>query len=264
MQVESSQLLFFAFSAASLITAPVMAFQVKKWRTKTLELLVFGLVGGVSNAILHYSLLNNFPIAVLSLFGMAAVGSFFVSRLMKSEPVAFGEFLTILSILLAAIFMMLETNGLKLQWSQLLAILAGVGFHRLVLINEGSNTDIPILSRVAAIFIASTWFVGMMLIFSPRANSFPLENAALFSALYGLIILLPIIFSIVFILTRKQFSVFLFWVTLLLGFNLAGVLAYLNIDLFNPMLWLSMLLILGCGIRLVLGKNDLLEGIKSQ
>ena len=85
MQVESSQLLFFAFSAASLLTAPLMAFQVKTWRTSTLELLVFGLVGGISNAVFHYSLLGEFPVTALSLFCMAVVCSLFLDRIIKND-----------------------------------------------------------------------------------------------------------------------------------------------------------------------------------
>ena len=114
MQVESSQLLFFAFSAASLLTTPFMAFQVKTWRTKTLELLVFGLVGGISNAIFHYSLLGEFPVTVLSLFCMGAVGSLFLAKIMKGEPIPFRDFLIMLSLMLASLFMLLAMDGLRI------------------------------------------------------------------------------------------------------------------------------------------------------
>lgn len=259
MQMETSQLLFFAFSSGALITSPFMAFQVKKWRTKTLELLIFGLVGGVSVAILHYSLLDDFPIAALSLFAMSAVGSLFYDRLKKSEPIGIGEFMTMLSLLLAALLIVLSMDGLKFDWTKVLAVFSGIGFYRLILLNEGSSTSIPIISRVAAVFIASTWLVGMMLIFSPRSNNFPLENAAFFSALYGVVILLPIIFSIVFVLIKNQFSTLLFWITLMLAFTLLGAIAYSNVTSLNVMIWVSLLLILGCGVKLMFGKEGLLR-----
>jgi hypothetical protein len=113
MQVESSQLLFFAFSAASLLTAPIMALQVKTWRTNTLELLIFGLVGGISSAIFHYSLLGEFPVTALSLFSMAAVGSLFLDRVIKSEEIAAKDFLTLLSLILAALLILLAVDGPK-------------------------------------------------------------------------------------------------------------------------------------------------------
>ncbi len=262
MQVESSQLLFFAFSAASLLTAPVMAFQVKLWRTKTLELLIFGLVGGIANALLHYSLLGDSPVVVLSLFSIAAVGSLFLDRIMKSEQIAIGDFLTLLCLILAALFILLALDGLKLYWGHLLAILAGVGFHRLMLLSDDAGPVIPIMSRVAAVFIASTWLVGMVLIFTPRSNNFPLENASLFSAFYGVIFLLPIIFSIVFIVIRKQFNEFLLWVAMLLGLNLVLGIAYFNILETNVMAWSALLLIMGCGLQLVIGRNGFLKALK--
>ena len=262
MQVESSQLLFFAFSAASLLTAPIMALQVKTWRTNTLELLIFGLVGGISSAIFHYSLLGEFPVTALSLFSMAAVGSLFLDRVIKGEEIAAKDFLTLLSLILAALLILLAVDGPKLYWSQLLAIIAGVGFHRLMLLNTDPSSNIPIMSRVAAVFIASTWLVGMVLIFTPRSNNFPLENASLFSALYGAIILLPIIFSIVFIVIRKQFSEFLFWITLLLALNLIIGIIYFNDLVLNLMGWMAILLVVGCGSYLAVGKNSFLKELQ--
>ena len=261
MQVESSQLLFFAFSAASLLTAPLMAFQVKTWRTSTLELLVFGLVGGISSAIFHYSLLGEFPVTALSLFCMAVVCSLFLDRIIKNDEMAFKDFLTLLSLILAALLILLADSP-KLYWSQLLAIMAGVGFHRLMLLNNDSSSNIPIMSRVAAVFIASTWLVGMVLIFTPRSNNFPLENASLFSALYGVIILLPIVFSIIFIVIRKQFGEFLFWITLLLSLNLVMGVIFFNVSEGNVMAWGALLLVVGCGLRLTLGEKSFLKELK--
>ena len=262
MQVESSQLLFFAFSAASLLTAPFMAFQVKTWRTKTLELLVFGLVGGISIAIFHYSLLGEFPVTTLSLFCMTAVGSLFLDWVMKSEHIAVRDFLMLLSLIIAALFILLAVDGLKFSWGQLLAILAGAGVHRLMLLSNGTSSAIPLMSRVAAVFIASTWLVGMVLIFTPRSNNFPLENGSLFSALYGVIILLPIIFSIVFIVVRRQFSEFLLWITLLLGLNLIVGIIYFNVLTINVMAWFALLLLLGSGLRLLIGGNGFLKELR--
>lgn len=257
MQMETSQILFFAFATGALLTSPLMAHQVKLWRNKTLEMLVFGLVGGISIAVLHYSLMNGFPIVSLSLFAMSAVGSLFINRVMDSDPISAGEFLTLLSLLLASLLILLSIEQLSFHWTSGLAIIAGIGFYRLMMINQGSTSAIPLGSRVAAVFIAATWLVGMMLIFSPRANSFPLENAALFSALYGGMILLPIVISVVCLFLKHQLNAFLLWVALILVFNLGSILISSIVTTFGALLWGALLLILGAGIKLLIKKDSL-------
>jgi hypothetical protein len=192
---------------------------------------------------------------------MGAVGSLFLARIMNGEPIPFRDFLIMLSLMLASLFMLLAMDGLRIYWSHIFSIFAGVGVHRLMLLSHDASSQIPIQSRVAAVFIASTWLVGMVLIFTPRSNNFPLENASLFSALYGLIFLLPIMFSIVFIVIRKQFREFLLWITLLLGINLVIGVIHFNFQVINVMVWMSFLILVGCGLRLIVGENGFLKEI---
>lgn len=229
MRIVSSQLLFFAFSTASIFTVPFMAYQVEKWRNKTLELLVFGLTAGVSNVLLHYSLLHGNPIVAVAIFCMAIIASLFLDRLARGVNLATSEFLVVLSlVMITALTLLAISDLLMLSPSQLLAVLAGIGFYRLSLLNAGSKKGIPIMSRVAAVFLASTWLVGMVLIFSPHSTSFPQENSALFSALYGAIILMPIIAAVVCILTEYKSQNLLLWVTLLLSVNFIGLIFYFD------------------------------------
>ena len=245
MQIESSQLLFFAFSAASLLTVSFLARQVESWRHSTLELLIFALTGGVSTVLIHYSLLHGNPIVVISLFCMTLSVSFFLVRLGKGQNLAAGEFITILAVLLVAVStLMVISNELVLHWSQLLAVLAGLGFYRLWLLNGQARSEIPIMSKLAALLIASTWLVGMVLIFSTRSTSFPLENAALFSILYGLVILGPIIASVIFILSEDNFKTFYLWVTVLLSANFIGVIFHGGTEFGSTLVWPALLLLL--------------------
>ena len=245
MQIESSQLLFFAFSAASLLTVSFLARQVESWRHSTLELLIFALTGGVSTVLIHYSLLHGNPIVVISLFCMTLSVSFFLVRLGKGQNLAAGEFITILAVLLVAVStLMVISNELVLHWSQLLAVLAGLGFYRLWLLNGHARSEIPIMSKLAALLIASTWLVGMVLIFSTRSTSFPLENAALFSILYGLVILGPIIASVIFILSEDNFKTFYLWVTVLLSANFIGVIFHGGTEFGSALVWPALLLLL--------------------
>ena len=265
MHVDSSQLLFFAFSAASILTVPFLAFQVGQWRTRTLELLVFGLVGGISTGLLHYAFLNENPVPVASLFVGAAVAALFFDRLSKGAAIKAGDFLIMLSLTLVTVLILLTfREQLTFKWAQLLAVLAGVGFHQLMVLKKPPETGIPLMSKVAAVFLASTWLVGIMLIFSPRSTSFPEENYALYCALYGGVLLLPMVISLVHVLVNKQLNVFFMWVTLLLGSNLAGALIYSNLSINSPVLWLFLVLVLICGIQLarmrVIQSSD--QGVK--
>jgi len=240
MQIESSQLLFFAFSAASLVTIGFMACQVEKWRHNTLDLLIFALTGGVSNVSLHYSLLHGNPIVVLSLFSLSMVAALFLVRLAKGQNLVATEFITVLALLLVAISTLMTLNSsLKFHWSQVLAVLAAAGFYRLFTLNGQKMSQIPIVSKLSALFIASTWLVGMVLIFSPRSASFPQEHATLYSALYGTILLVPIVASIIYIFSKNNFMILLLWITVLLSANLIGLYLYQG----NGLVWPLLLLI---------------------
>ena len=252
MQIESSQLLFFAFLAASLLTVTFMARQVEKWRNNTLELLIFALTGGVSNGLLHYSLLFGNPIVVLSLFCISMVASLFLTRLSKGHNLDTGEFATILCLLLMAFSILMAVDSpLTFHWSQILAMLAGAGFYRLFMLNEQSVCQIPILSKLAAMFIASTWLVGIVLIFSPRSASFSQENASFYSVLYGAMILTPVVASVIYILAKNSLTTLLLWTTALLGVNLIGLLLHQGVGSLSGLLWPCLLLVLACIIQLM-------------
>jgi len=255
MQIENSQLLFYSFAAASVLTVSFMALQVEQWRKRALELLIFALIGGVSNVSLHYSLLQGDPIVALSLFCVAIIVSLFLERVVKAKALAISEFLVILSLFMVVALTLLAKLPLKIEWSLLLAVISGLGFHGLYVFNNQAPTAIPIMSRAAAFFIASTWLVGMVLIFSPRSGSFPQENAALFSALYGAVILLPIMMSVMFVLAQNSLALLLLWVTLILSCNLIGG-AYAGTSTLYE-LWLpTFFLLLALGIQLTLIKGQ--------
>lgn len=251
MQMESSQLLFFAFATASIFTVPFMARQVGMWRDRTLELLIFALTGGVANVLLHYSLLFGNPVVAIAILCLAIVASLFLDRLARGLNLATGEFLVVLSLLMVVASMLLTISDLLIvHLSQILAVLAGVGFYRISLLNAGSEQDIPIMSRVAALFLASTWLVGMVLIFSPHSSSFPQDNAALYSALYGPIILIPVITSVVCILTKYKSRNLLLWVTLLLSGNFISLIVRFDVDSISTLMLPLLMLIIVYGLQI--------------
>ncbi|MGB1310333.1 MAG: hypothetical protein ACPG47_03940 [Leucothrix sp.] len=250
MQLEHSHLLFFAFAAASLLMVVLMARQADRWRKKTPELLIYGLTAGVSTVLLHYSFLLGRPVAVVATFSTAVVVALFLDRLGKGENLVAIEFSMILSLLMLAIStLFILSEFLVGQWWPLLAILAGIGFYRLSLLGRAQD-DIPVLSRVAALFVVSTWLVGMVLIFSPHSTTFPEENATVYSALYGLLILVPIMVSLVFILMNQNRQTLLLWLALLLSVNFISMLFDLKMTVVQS-LWLLALIMLAQGIQFI-------------
>lgn len=250
MQLEHSHLLFFAFAAASLLMVVLMARQADRWRKKTPELLIYGLTAGVSTVLLHYSFLLGRPVAVVATFSTAVVVALFLDRLGKGENLVAIEFSMILSLLMLAIStLFILSEFLVGQWWPLLAILAGIGFYRLSLLGHAQD-GIPVLSRVAALFVVSTWLVGMVLIFSPHSTTFPEENATFYSALYGLLILVPIMVSLVFILMNQNRQTLLLWLALLLSVNFISMLLDLKMTVVQS-LWLLALIMLAQGIQFI-------------
>lgn len=188
---------------------------------------------------------------VVALFCSAALGSLFIGRIAKAKSFSGGEFLVLLALVLAALLTLLGVSEpLTLHWAQLLAVLSGCGFCKLMSEMQISDVGIPIMSKVAALFIASTWLAGMMLTFSPRSTSFPEEYSALYSALYGVIILLPVMLSTITIFSSRQTSAFLMWITLLLGINLIGGLIHLNATAIGALIWPALILVVVCCLQL--------------
>ena len=256
LQIESSQLLFFAFSTASLLTVVFMARQVERWRHSPLELLIFALTGGISTVLIHYSLLHGNPIAVISLFCMTVGVASFLFRLAKGQNLAAREFITILAVVLVAFSnLMVISDVLVFHWSLIVAILAGVGFYGLWLLNRYTGGEIPIMSKLSALFIASTWLVGMILIFSTRSTSLPQEDAAFYSILYGAVILVPIMASVVFILVKDNFLTIYLWITMLLSANLTSIYIHLGRESIGLLVWPSFLLLSAYIIQLMIYKT---------
>ena len=200
LQIESAQLLFFAFSSASILTVPFMAREANTWRKKTFELLIYALTGGASTVLLQFAFLQGSSTVVVALFCMAVLVVFFFNSMLSKQSFAISDFLLFLTLMLSASLLLLIANGLAVvQWWQLFAVLSGVGASRLLGVGEEDGSSIPVMTRVASIFLVSTWLVGMVLIFSPLSASFPKEHSTLFSFLYGAIVLVPIVAATVMI-----------------------------------------------------------------
>ena len=217
MQIGSPQLLFYAFASASLCTIPWLAYQAKEWRNQTESLLVFGITGSVMLTFLHFSIMGGEILGSISIFSLVVSSILLLKRVLSEQSIVFTEFLVLLVIAVASllVFFGLRTTVIAWHWSQLSAVIAGLSCY-LFYQKNGSNQSIPVASRLAAVFICSTWLVGMVIIFSPRFVSFPYENAVLISVLYGVLGLIPVLLAVLKVFSAPQEKNLLIWVALVL------------------------------------------------
>lgn len=162
MQIGSPQLLFYAFSSASLCSLPWLAYQVKQWRSRTQYLLQIGLTGAVAITFLHFSLLAGEPQTVISIFCLIPVVLIFVLRMLSAESLNPSEFLIFLMIVTASLIAIFgQGEGLSFNWSELMALVAGL-FCYLLFRQHNVALEIPLASKLSAILICSTWLVWLL------------------------------------------------------------------------------------------------------
>ena len=230
MQIGSPQLLFYAFSSASLCTIPWLGCQVKQWRGHAESLLAVGLSGSVMLTFLNFSLVSGDPLSVIGIFCLTLAAILLLKRVLSQQPIIFVEYFVLLLVLitsLVVLFVLRETT--HFHWTQLTSVLAGASCY-LFFKYHSSNLNVPLASKLSATFICSTWLVGMVVIFSPRFVSFPQENAVFFSVLFGVLCLLPVLLSVLVIFLVQPEESLLLWLVLVL------VIAILSVGFFESTL----------------------------
>lgn len=223
MQMGSPQLLFYAFSSASLCTIPWLGNQVKLWQGHTDSLLAVGLSGSVVLTFLNFSLLGGEPLSVVSIFCLTLTAILLLKGVLSNQQLGVTEFLILLTNLLVSLvvlFVLQSTS--QFHWSQFTAVLAGISCYKFFRYHS-SSLAVPLASKLSAIFICSTWLVGMVIIFSPRLVSFPQENAVLISVLYGVLCLVPVLLAVLRVFQEQPERYLLLWVVLVLGVAILSV-----------------------------------------
>lgn len=226
MQIGSSQLLFYAFASASICTIPWLAYQVKAWRNQTEPLLMIGITGAVMLAFLNFSILSGDVLSSISIFSLVISSILLLKRVLSEQALVFIEFLFLLVVAVSSLLVLfgLGASSRGLHWSQFAAIIAGISCY-FFFKKHSQSSEVPIASKLAAVFICSTWIVGMVIIFSPRFVSFPYENAVLFSVLYGVVGLVPVAIAVLKILSAPEENNLLIWVVSVL------LLAVISVEL---------------------------------
>ena len=225
MRLGSTQLVFFAFIAATLVTVPWLFLQVRQWITQSKALILIAIGGGVANTLLHLAVLNGELLRVLPAFSAVLMSLLLLNQIFFSVEPKFSRSLTLASLALVAGIGMRTLSGFgDIQSNEILAGLAGVGFYLALTISIKSGKQLPLISKVSAIMVCSTWFVGMIIIFSSHTSSFPEQYAITLSGVYGLMCLLPSVVVICWLALSYDTRYLIFCFSLLLAFHLAGLI----------------------------------------
>lgn len=225
MRLGSTQLVFFAFIAATLVTVPWLFLQVRQWITHSKALILIAIGGGVANTLLHLAVLNGELLRVLPAFSAVLISLLLLNQIFFSVEPKFSRSLTLASLVLVAGIGMRTLSGFgDIQSNEILAGLAGVGFYLALTVSIKSGKQLPLISKVSAIMVCSTWFVGMIIIFSSHTSSFPEQYAITLSGVYGLMCLLPSVVVICWLALNYDTRHLIFCFSLLLAFHLAGLI----------------------------------------
>lgn len=225
MRLGSTQLVFFAFIVATLVTVPWLFLQVRQWISQSKALILIAIGGGVANTLLHLAVLNGEVLRVLPAFSTVLMILLLLSQTFFSVEPKLSRSLTLTSLVLIAGIGMRSLSGFSgIQSNEILAGLAGAGFYLALTVSTKSGKQLPLISKVSAIMVCSTWFVGMIIIFSSHISSFPEQYAITLSGVYGLMYLLPSIFMLCWLALNYEIRHLIFCFSLLLAFHLAELI----------------------------------------
>ena len=234
-----TQILFYAFSSAAILTVPFLFKQANQWRPHAPLLVIFAILSSMASILLQYSLLEGESLIIISIICITLSGLLLFS---KAESVMTLDFLVITSITVLAIMVLfLIGGGLKNHWTEWSAVLIAVLFFGLLRLDLYSSV-IPLGSRLSASLIGSTWIIGMITIFSEHFSSYIQDNAVGLSITYGSICLIPIMASVLYVLSSKRANYVLLWLPLMLMVNLFGSFLNGNADNSTSYFWLLGLL----------------------
>ena len=211
-----TQILFYAFSAGSVLSIPFLFKQAGQWRPHTPTLVVFALVSSVANTLLQYSLLSGSSLIIVSIICIVLSALLLFTRVEADQTL---DFIVTLSVLVLGLVMLfLVGGGLTYHWTELAASLVALLFFGLLRLDKYSAV-IPLGSKLSASLLASTWIIGMITIFSGRFSSYIQDNAVGLSVTYGSLCLIPIVASVLYVLSSKGRAYVLLWLPLLLSIS---------------------------------------------
>jgi drug/metabolite transporter (DMT)-like permease len=186
--IDGVELIFIAFSAASIVMLPQLLRQRSRWLQHTNFLLSIALVGGIANIAFQASLIYGEVVRVMILFYLLPIWSVIGGRLFLKEEIDGKRIFTVVSCITGA-FLILGGMAIFEQtpsWIDVMSVISGFAYAMNNLLFRATQ-QIPVASKVAAMFIGCAVLLGGYLFLIPAeqfANQ-TVNNISL-TILYGI------------------------------------------------------------------------------
>ncbi|MEZ5571006.1 MAG: DMT family transporter [Halioglobus sp.] len=184
--LDGLHLVFIAFFSGAVLLLPWLYRQHSRWKQKIPFMLMIALAGGFANASFQTAIYHGDVIRVMILFYMLPVWSVIGGRIFLGEKI---DALRILAVFLclSGAFVILDigrTSWTGVSWIDLLAMGSGLGLAATNILFRFTQ-DIPVMSKVAAMFIGCTVLIGLSLLVFGSGAAIPDNDAALWAVAYG-------------------------------------------------------------------------------
>ena len=185
--VQGPLLILVAFGGAVVFLLPVLLIQYKAWRAQWQLLGLIVIFGGFANLAFQTSLYHGEVIRVMILFYLLPVWGVLGGRIFLGERIDALRVTAVIAALGGA-FLILDGPDLIRQlpgWVDLLALGSGFAFAMNNLVFRFAQ-DIPVGSKVSAMFIGVVIFISVyLLFFEPDSSGLTVANVGL-TLLYGI------------------------------------------------------------------------------
>ncbi|MDP4650894.1 MAG: DMT family transporter [Haliea sp.] len=184
--LDGLHLIFIAFCSGALLLLPWLYAQRQLWRKKLALMGMVALAGGIANASFQTAIYHGDVIRVMILFYMLPVWSVIGGRIFLGERIDAVRVIAVL-LCLSGAFIILDvghTSWTGITWIDLLAMASGMGLAATNILFRFTQ-DIPVMSKVAAMFIGCTMLIGMSLLVVSSTATLPGTGTILWAVAYG-------------------------------------------------------------------------------
>jgi len=187
MGLDSLHLTLIAFASGALLFSPWLFKQYGYWKSSIGVMLMVALAGGIANAAFQTAIAHGEVIRVMILFYMLPVWSVLGGRIFLKEKIDRMRMIAVvLSLAGAAIILDVKnTSWHGISYIDVLAILSGMGLAATNILFRFTQ-NIPVLSKVAVMFMGCTVLIGISLSLTSETKNLPESQMAIsLAVLYG-------------------------------------------------------------------------------
>lgn len=186
MGLDSMHLIFIAFFSGALVLMPWLIKQRAFWSGSMGLMLAIGLSGGVANAAFQTAIAHGDVIRVMILFYMLPVWSVIGGRIFLNEKIDSLRVIAVLMCLTGAALILdiKNTSWVGISYIDVLALFSGLGLAVTNILFRFTQ-HIPVMSKVAIMFIGCVFLIAISITVIPTDNSLPDNSSILLSILYG-------------------------------------------------------------------------------